>query len=137
MSSQNFGSHVVPPALAFAEKTGAAEREVVYASKILGTFGAAAASGTLLGLTASQLAHGSNTPADYLNPALWTRPDIASVIDKVMPYAHDFGPGAPVLSARIEIAFDDGTILSRLQHGFPGHCIDRAGRCRRSRAMST
>jgi 2-methylcitrate dehydratase PrpD len=51
---------------------------------------------------ALMLVHGSNTPADYLNPALWTRPDIASVIGKVMPYAHDFGPGAPVLSARIE-----------------------------------
>ena len=76
---------------------------------------------------ALMLVHGGNTPADYLNPALWTRPDIASVIDKVAPYAHDFGPDALILSARIEIAFRDGTTLSHLQHGFRGH-PDTAGR---------
>jgi hypothetical protein len=47
--------------------------------------------------------------------------DIASVIDKVTPYAHDFGPDAPILSARIDIAFHDGTVLFHLQHGFRGH----------------
>jgi 2-methylcitrate dehydratase PrpD len=70
---------------------------------------------------ALMLVHGGNTPADYLNPALWTQPDIASVIDKVAPYAHDLGPDAPILSARIDVAFRDGTVLSHLQHGFRGH----------------
>jgi 2-methylcitrate dehydratase PrpD len=70
---------------------------------------------------ALMLVHGSNTPADYMNPALWADHDIAAVIDKVEPYAHDFGAGAPLLSARIDITFNDGRTLSCLQHGFRGH----------------
>ena len=70
---------------------------------------------------ALMLVHGSNTPADYMNPALWADHDIAAVIDKVVPYAHDFGPGAPLLSARIDITLHDGRTLSGTQHGFRGH----------------
>ncbi|MFF7602494.1 MmgE/PrpD family protein [Streptomyces mirabilis] len=83
MYAAHIGSHVVPTALAFGESTGATGREVItavvagaqvmsllgattvtdlvsagwHASKILGTFGAAAAAGKLLGLTAAQLTH--------------------------------------------------------------------------------
>ncbi|WP_328603865.1 MmgE/PrpD family protein [Amycolatopsis sp. NBC_00345] len=83
MYAAHIGSHVVPPALAFAETTGASGREVITAivagaqvmsllggisvarmvgrgwhgSKILGTLGAAATAGKLLGLTPAQLAH--------------------------------------------------------------------------------
>ncbi|MGP4015015.1 MmgE/PrpD family protein [Saccharopolyspora sp. 5N708] len=83
MYAAHIGSHVVPPALAFAETTGANGREVITAvvagaqvmsvlggasvermvrrgwhgSKILGTLGAAATAGKLLGLTPDELAH--------------------------------------------------------------------------------
>jgi 2-methylcitrate dehydratase PrpD len=83
MYAAHIGSYVVPAALAFGESTGAPGREVItavvagaqvmsllgattvtdmvstgwHASKILGTFGAAAAAGKLLGLTAGQLTH--------------------------------------------------------------------------------
>jgi 2-methylcitrate dehydratase PrpD len=83
MYAAHIGSYVVPTALAFGESTGASGQEVItalvagaqvmsllgattvknmvgagwHASKILGTFGAAAAAGKLLGLTAEQLTH--------------------------------------------------------------------------------
>jgi hypothetical protein len=70
---------------------------------------------------ALMLVQGSSTPADYMNPALWADHDIAAVIDKVAPCAHDFGPSAPLLSARIDITLHDGRTLSGAQHGFRGH----------------
>ncbi len=67
------------------------------------------------------LVHGSATTADYTNPALWADPDISTVIDKVEPRPCDFGASAPLLSAHLEIQLNDGTMLTRLQHGFRGH----------------
>jgi hypothetical protein len=67
------------------------------------------------------LVHGTNRPIDYMDSDLWSAPDIASIIDRVVPYAKDFGPGTPILSAQIDIALADGRVLSRLQHGFRGH----------------
>ncbi|HEX4203267.1 MAG TPA: MmgE/PrpD family protein [Ktedonobacteraceae bacterium] len=69
---------------------------------------------------ALMLVHGSNQPADYMNPAMWTDPDIATVIDKVVPYERDFGLGASLLSARIDVTLSDGRVLSCEQHGFRG-----------------
>jgi 2-methylcitrate dehydratase PrpD len=83
MYAAHIGSYVVPTALAVGESTAATGREVItavvagaqvmsllgattvtdmvragwHASKILGTFGAAATAGKLLGLTAGQLTH--------------------------------------------------------------------------------
>jgi len=83
MYAAHIGSAVVPAALAFGERAGASGRDVItavvagaqvmsllgattvtdmvrtgwHASKILGTFGAAAAAGKLLGLTTEQLTH--------------------------------------------------------------------------------
>lgn len=83
MLAAHIGSHIVPTAIAFAETTGASGREFLTAvvagaqvmavlggpsvarmvgrgwhgSKILGTFGAAATAGRLLGLPADRIAH--------------------------------------------------------------------------------
>jgi 2-methylcitrate dehydratase PrpD len=73
------------------------------------------------------LVHGSNNPQDYLNEDLRADPDIAAVIDKVVPYKTDSGPGAPLLDAKVDIVFHDGRTLSRLQHGFRGY-PDNPGR---------
>ncbi|HEX3779729.1 MAG TPA: MmgE/PrpD family protein [Pseudonocardiaceae bacterium] len=70
------------------------------------------------------LVHGSNRPEDYLNPDLLADPDILRVVDLVRPYAADFPPGSPVLSARIDITLRDGRVLSHLQKGFRGHQDD-------------
>jgi 2-methylcitrate dehydratase PrpD len=59
--------------------------------------------------------------ADYLNPELWHDERIRQVIDRVAPYAADFGPEAPLLSARIEVVLADGRVHQHLQRGFRGH----------------
>jgi 2-methylcitrate dehydratase PrpD len=59
--------------------------------------------------------------ADYLNAQLWHDDRIRHVIDRVVPYAANFDPDAPLLSARIEIVLADGRVHRHLQRGFRGH----------------
>src|SRR6202043_133809 len=71
---------------------------------------------------ALRLVRGQNCPQGYLDPNLWTDPDLLSVIDKVIPYPTTFDPGMPaLLSCRIEITLKDGRVLSHTQAGAPGH----------------
>lgn len=67
------------------------------------------------------LVHGSAAPADYASLALRADPDISTVTDKVEPFPCDFGADAPLLSAHLEIQLNDGSTLTRLQHGSRGH----------------
>ncbi|MGW3650523.1 hypothetical protein [Streptomyces sp. NPDC000878] len=61
---------------------------------------------------ALRLVRGHNRPEDYMDPALWTDPDLLSVVDKVVPYAMEFPPDAPFLSCRVDIALADGRVVS-------------------------
>jgi 2-methylcitrate dehydratase PrpD len=74
---------------------------------------------------ALRLVRGRNRPQEYLDPALWTDPDLLSVVDKVVPYPATFDAGLPeLLSCRIDITLRDGRVLSRTQggaRGYPGH----------------
>jgi 2-methylcitrate dehydratase PrpD len=58
---------------------------------------------------------------DYLNPELWRDDRIRHVIDRVVPYAANFGPDTPLLSARIDVVLTDGRVHHHLQSGFRGH----------------
>ncbi|MEU4673644.1 hypothetical protein AB0F91_38245 [Amycolatopsis sp. NPDC023774] len=62
-----------------------------------------------------------------MNPDLWQDERIRYVIERLAPYAADFEPGGPLLSARIDITLADGRTHSHLQRGFRGH-PDNAGR---------
>jgi 2-methylcitrate dehydratase PrpD len=74
---------------------------------------------------ALRLVRGQNRPQEYLDPALWTDPDLLSVVDKVTPYPTTFAPGMPaLLSCQIDITLEDGRVLSRAQagaRGYPNH----------------
>ncbi|MDV7214668.1 MmgE/PrpD family protein [Streptomyces prunicolor] len=70
---------------------------------------------------ALRLVRGHNRPEDYMDPALWTDPDLLSVVDKVVPYSMEFPPDAPFLSCRVDIALADGRVLSHTQWGVRGH----------------
>lgn len=74
---------------------------------------------------ALRLVRGQNRPQEYLNPDLWTDPDLLSVVDKVTPYPTTFAPDLPsLLSCRIDITLADGRILSHTQggaRGYPNH----------------
>ncbi|MFI5882844.1 MmgE/PrpD family protein [Streptomyces sp. NPDC051554] len=69
---------------------------------------------------ALRLVRGHNRPEDYMDPVLWTDPDLLSVVDKVVPYATEFPPDAPFLSCRVDIALADGRVLSHTQWGVRG-----------------
>ncbi|GAX57461.1 MmgE/PrpD family protein [Streptomyces olivochromogenes] len=70
---------------------------------------------------ALRLVRGHNRPEDYMDPALWTDPDLLSVVDKVVPYAMEFPSDAPFLSCRVDIALVEGRVLSHTQWGVRGH----------------
>ncbi|HEV3356348.1 MAG TPA: MmgE/PrpD family protein [Pseudonocardiaceae bacterium] len=74
---------------------------------------------------ALRLVRGENRPQEYLDPTLWTDPDLLSFVDKVIPYPTTFAPGMPaLLSCRIDITLKDGRVLSRTQagaRGYPNH----------------
>jgi 2-methylcitrate dehydratase PrpD len=70
---------------------------------------------------ALMLVRGGNRPEDYLNPALWTDPDLLSVVDKVVPYLEVFVPEQPALSCQLDIELADGRVLSHRQRGFRGY----------------
>jgi 2-methylcitrate dehydratase PrpD len=74
---------------------------------------------------ALRLVRSQNRPQEYLDPHLWTDPDLLSVVDKVTAYPTTFAPGAPaLLSCRIDITLKDGRVLSRTQdgaRGYPNH----------------
>ena len=70
---------------------------------------------------ALRLVRGHNRPEDYMDPALWTDPELLSGVDKVVPYAMEFPPDAPFLSCRVDIALADGRVLSHTQRGVRGH----------------
>jgi 2-methylcitrate dehydratase PrpD len=67
------------------------------------------------------LTRGRNLPQDYLNPQLWTDPEILAAGDKVIPYAYPFEAGTPDLSAKVDVELADGRVLSFFQSGFRGH----------------
>ncbi|MFC4944258.1 MmgE/PrpD family protein [Pseudonocardia sp. GCM10023141] len=58
--------------------------------------------------------------ADYMNAELWDDDRIRQVIDRVVPYAANFGPGVN-LSAEIEVVLTDGRVHRHRQNGFRGH----------------
>jgi 2-methylcitrate dehydratase PrpD len=70
---------------------------------------------------ALMLVRGRNRPEDYSNPVLWIDPDLLSVVDRIVPYAHVFVPEQPTLSCRLDITLTDGRVLSHTQRGFRGH----------------
>jgi 2-methylcitrate dehydratase PrpD len=74
---------------------------------------------------ALRLVRGQNRPQEYLDPRLWTDPDLLSVIDKITPYPTTFASGLPeLLSCRIDITLADGRVLTRTQggaRGYPDH----------------
>ena len=75
---------------------------------------------------ALRLVSGTSAPQDYLNPALWSDPDIQSVARKVQPHPHDFGPDAPILAADVTITMTDGRTFGREQLGYVGHTLHPA-----------
>jgi 2-methylcitrate dehydratase PrpD len=71
---------------------------------------------------ALRLVRGQNRPREYLNPDLWTDPDLLSVVDKVVPYPTEFAPDLPTsLSCRLDITLTDGRVLSYTQGGMRGY----------------
>jgi len=71
---------------------------------------------------ALRLVRGQNRPQEYLNPELWTDPDLMSVVDKITPYPTEFAPGLPaLLSCRLDITLTDGRHLSHTQGGMRGY----------------
>ncbi|HEY4017276.1 MAG TPA: MmgE/PrpD family protein [Pseudonocardiaceae bacterium] len=64
---------------------------------------------------------GRNAPADYVDPARWSDPEILAIGDLVQPYAMPIPDGDPVFSAKVEIVLHDGTTLEHYQAGFRGH----------------
>jgi 2-methylcitrate dehydratase PrpD len=71
---------------------------------------------------ALRLVRGQNRPQEYLNPDLWTDPDLLSVVDKVVPYPTEFAAGMPaLLSCRLDITLTDGRVLSHTQGGMRGY----------------
>ncbi|HEY4018004.1 MAG TPA: MmgE/PrpD family protein [Pseudonocardiaceae bacterium] len=71
---------------------------------------------------ALRLVLGQNRPQDYLNPDLWTDPDLLSIVDKVEPYPMEFPPDLPaLLSCRLDITLTNGRVLSYTQGGMPGY----------------
>lgn len=68
-----------------------------------------------------QFVTGRNTPADYLDPARWTDPEILAIGDRVEPYAMPIPEGDPIFTAQVDIELRDGTTLSHRQAGFRGH----------------
>lgn len=80
---------------------------------------------------ALRLVRGQNRPQEYLNPDLWTDPDLLAVVDKVRPYPTTFDADLPaLLSCRIDVTLADGRVLSHTQggaRGYPNHPDTRDG----------
>jgi 2-methylcitrate dehydratase PrpD len=71
---------------------------------------------------ALRLVRGRNRPQEYLNPDLWTDPDLLSVVDKVVAYPTEFAQDLPtLLSCRLDITLTDGRVLSHTQGGMRGY----------------
>jgi 2-methylcitrate dehydratase PrpD len=64
---------------------------------------------------------GRNRPEDYMNPALWTDPDLLSVVDRIVPYPKVFAPDVPLLSCQLDVTLTDDRVLSHFQRAFRGH----------------
>jgi 2-methylcitrate dehydratase PrpD len=76
--------------------------------------------------TGLQFVTGRNAPADYLDAARWTDPEILAVGDLVEPYAMPIPDGDPVFSAEVDIVLRDGTTVGHYQAGFRGHPVHPA-----------
>jgi 2-methylcitrate dehydratase PrpD len=59
--------------------------------------------------------------ADYMDPDLWHDARIRYIIDRVVPYAAEFEPDVPLLSAQLDVVLADGSTHHHLQSGFRGH----------------
>jgi 2-methylcitrate dehydratase PrpD len=73
---------------------------------------------------ALRLVRGQNRPAEYLDPVLWSDPDLLAVVDKVVAYPKVFAPDLPLLSCQLDITLEDGRVLSHTQggvRGYPNH----------------
>jgi 2-methylcitrate dehydratase PrpD len=62
----------------------------------------------------------ASAPDDYVDPGMWSDPDILAATKLVRPYAHEFGDDVPLLCARAEIEMADGRVFSGAQDGFRG-----------------